>query len=151
MPLSTLVTSIWPPASSETSKKRRRAITTTKKVEIRKYYFNESHNNVTARDTTRAWRNPRPISRPPGTPSVPRPGLRPGPAQSAEAKLCMERRCGRIPPIRGTFIGALGLAPRKVLTGAHLAHLPRQVSMGEQDEQTNSLCLYKHDAFLVSR
>jgi hypothetical protein len=42
MPLSTLVTSISPPASSETSKKRRQAITTV---------------------TVKAWRNLRPISR----------------------------------------------------------------------------------------
>jgi hypothetical protein len=55
MPLSTLITSISPPASSETSKKRRRAITTTEEVEIRKYYFNESHNKRPTLHALQAW------------------------------------------------------------------------------------------------
>jgi Fission yeast centromere protein N-terminal domain/Tc5 transposase DNA-binding domain len=55
MPLSTLVRSISPPASSEPSKKRRRAISTAEKTEIRKYYLDKSHNKRPTLNALQTW------------------------------------------------------------------------------------------------
>jgi Fission yeast centromere protein N-terminal domain len=55
MPLTSLLTPVMLPASSSSSKKRRRAITNTEKIEIRKYYFDKTHNKRPTLSTLQKW------------------------------------------------------------------------------------------------